>query len=261
LEKIENQSKEIITQAKTDAERLLSETNAVIEKTIREIKEAQAEKEKTKETRKILDDFKQSIQEEAWYTEHGIRCTVHGEQNTVNGKRKMNVKKYLSPVTRHPSLPIPIGIGDIVRIKGQQTSGEVMEIKGKTVIVAFGALKTSSKLEYVEKVNNNQLKQKTARSSAMLSNSADTLSEKKLHFKPEIDIRGMRGEEALQAIIYYIDDAIQCNAGRVRILHGTGTGALRQIVRDYLKTVQGIKNFHDEHVQFGGTGITVVELE
>jgi DNA mismatch repair protein MutS2 len=87
------------------------------------------------------------------------------------------------------------------------------------------------------------------------------MSEKKLNFKTEIDLRGMRGEEALQAVIYYIDDAIQCNAGRVRILHGTGTGALRQIIRDYLKTVQGIKRFQDEHVQFGGAGITVVEFE
>jgi DNA mismatch repair protein MutS2 len=87
------------------------------------------------------------------------------------------------------------------------------------------------------------------------------MSEKKLQFKLEIDVRGMRGEEALPAVIYYIDDAIQCNAGRVRILHGTGTGALRQIVRDYLKTVDGIKRFQDEHVQFGGAGITVVEFE
>jgi len=225
MEKIESQRKEIISQAKIDAERLLSDTNAVIEKTIREIKEAQAEKEKTKEVRKTLDKFKQSI-----------------------------------PVTRHSSLVTQIEIGDIVRIKGQKTFGQVMEIKDKNVIVAFGAIKTSTKPEQLEKVSANQLKKETIRDSKALSNSIDLLSERKLHFKTEIDIRGMRGEEALQAIIYYIDDAIQCSAGRVRILHGTGTGALRQIVRDYLKTVQEIKSFHDEHVQFGGTGITVVEI-
>jgi len=225
MEKIESQRKEIISQAKIDAERILSDTNAVIEKTIREIKEAQAEKEKTKEVRKTLDKYKQSI-----------------------------------PVTRHSSLVTQIEIGDIVRIKGQKTFGQVMEIKDKNVIVAFGAIKTSTKPEQLEKVSANQLKKETIRDSKALSNSIDLLSERKLHFKTEIDIRGMRGEEALQAIIYYIDDAIQCSAGRVRILHGTGTGALRQIVRDYLKTVQEIKSFHDEHVQFGGTGITVVEI-
>ena len=245
LEKTESQRKEILSQAKTDAERMLSDTNAIIEKTIREIKEAQAEKEKTKEIRKTLDGFKQTIQED--------------EQLTVHGARKS--KKNRSLATRHPSLDTQIEAGNFVRIKGQQTIGQVMEVKGKTVIVAFGALRTSTKLEQLEKVSNNQQKRDTSHSLTMLSNGSDTLSKKKLQFKTEIDIRGMRGEEALQATIYYIDDAIQCNAGRVRILHGTGTGALRQIVRDYLKTVQGIKNFHDEHVQFGGTGITVVELE
>ena len=245
LEKIENQQKEIISQAKADAERILSDTNAVIEKTIREIKEAQAEKEKTKEVRKTLENFKQSIQDNTRYT--------------INSVQKE--KKHRPLVIHHPSLSTPIEIGDTVRIKGQKTVGQVMEIKDKTMIVAFGSLKTSTKPEQLEKVSNNQLKKETTRTSILLSNNSDTLSEKKLHFKPEIDIRGMRGEEALQAIIYYIDDAIQCNVGRVRILHGTGTGALRQIIRDYLRTVQGIKNFHDEHVQFGGTGITVVELE
>ena len=227
IESIESRRKEIISQANAEAERLLSDTNAIIEKTIREIKEAQAEKEKTKEIRKTLDGFKQSVRQ--------------GEGLKVKGEGYK--------------------IGDTVRIKGQRATGQIIEIKDKNAIVAFGALKTSTKLEQLEKISANQLKRETTGMSSMLSNSADMLSEKKQRFKPEIDIRGMRGDEALQAIIYYIDDAIQCNAGRVRILHGTGTGALRQIIQEYLKTVQGIKKFHDEHVQFGGTGITVVELE
>jgi len=252
LEKMESQRKEILSQAKTDAERMLSETNAIIEKTIREIKEAQAEKEKTKEVRKTLDSFKQNITDDK-------RVVISGKRE--NKKHPSPVTRHPSLVTRHPSPVTPIKSGDTVRIKGQQTIGQVLEIKGKTVIVAFGAIKTSTKLEQLEKVSNNQQKKETARASTIHTNNADTFSEKKLHFKTEIDIRGMRGDEALQAIIYYIDDAIQCNAGRVRILHGTGTGALRQIIRDYLKTVQGIKHFQDEHVQFGGAGITVVELE
>ena len=252
LEKVESQRKEILSQAKAQAEHLLSDTNAVIEKTIREIKEAQAEKEKTKEARKDLDSFKQSIESNLQHKEKGSRFT---EQSV----RK--IKKHPSPVTRHPSPVTTIETGDAVRIKGQQTIGKVMEIKGKSVTVAFGALKTSTKLELLEKVSNNQQKKEASRTPVTHSNAVDTLSEKKLHFKLEIDIRGMRGDEALQAVIYYVDDAIQCSAGRVRILHGTGTGALRQIIRDYLKTVQGVKSFHDEHVQFGGAGITVVELE
>jgi DNA mismatch repair protein MutS2 len=84
--------------------------------------------------------------------------------------------------------------------------------------------------------------------------------EKHLNFHQEIDVRGMRGDEALQAVTYFIDDAILVGASRVRILHGTGTGVLRQLIRQYLQTVSGISSVHDEHVQFGGAGITVVEL-
>ena len=293
LEIIESQRKEIISQAKADAERMLSDTNAIIEKTIREIKEAQAEKEKTKEIRKSLEDFKKFMQDETRNANldylvsgdcgsslryarndkqlQGIAGQARNDKQLQgiagqarNDKRLQGIagqaRNDKSSITRNSKPETQITIGDFVRMKGQRTTGQVIEIKGKTVIVAFGVLKTSTQLEQLEKVGNNRLKKDTTHTTMILSNNADMLSEKKLHFKPEIDIRGMRGEEALQAIIYYIDDAIQCNAGRVRILHGTGTGALRQIIRDYLKTVQGIHNFHDEHVQFGGTGVTVVEL-
>jgi len=94
-----------------------------------------------------------------------------------------------------------------------------------------------------------------------MSNTRDLIHEKKLNFKQDIDVRGMRGDEALQTVMYYIDDAIQLGVSRVRILHGTGTGALRQIIRDYLSSVNGVAHFADEHVQFGGAGITVVDLE
>jgi DNA mismatch repair protein MutS2 len=115
-------------------------------------------------------------------------------------------------------------------------------------------------LEQLEKVSKNQIRKETAKTSFVSSNTSDDVRERKLNFKSEIDIRGMRGEEALQAVTYFIDDALMVNIDRVRILHGTGTGALRQLVRDYLKTVHGVSKFHDEHVQFGGTGITIVEF-
>jgi len=251
LAKIEIWRKEIISQAKAEAERLLSNANSTIEKTIRDIKEAQAEKEKTKEVRKTLDVFKQTLQTEEKKT-----------QPSTPSAKKSKKHRASNSVPRVPNVPnAPLEAGDIVRIKGQQTAGQVMEIKGKNAVVAFGAIKTSTKLDQLERVSGNQLKKETPRTQIIVSNNADALSEKKLHFKLEIDVRGMRGDEALQAVIYYIDDAIQCNAGRVRILHGTGTGALRQIIRDYLRTTPGIRHFQDEHVQFGGAGITVVELE
>jgi DNA mismatch repair protein MutS2 len=265
---VESQRKEIMAKAKTDAERLLADANAKIENTIKEIKEAQAEKEKTKEVRKSLESFKDLIQQQnetpviAGLTRNPKKTVKH-KNNKSQGIEpgRFSQARIAGQARNDRKVEGVIQVGDTVRIKGQRTPGEVLEIKGKNVTVAFGALKTSTKLDQLEKVSNNQIRKETPKTQIISANSSDTMSEKKLNFKPEIDLRGMRGEEALQAVMYYIDDAIQCNAGRVRILHGTGTGALRQIIRDYLKTVPGIKRFQDEHVQFGGSGITVVEFE
>ncbi len=253
LEQIETQRKEIIAKAKADAEKMLSGANAKIENTIREIKEAQAEKEKTKEVRKDLESFKSNLSQDKDRNDK-----ISHKINKL--KEKQEKKKKNKPVIKVNFNSEVIEIGDNVRMKGQRTTGEVLEIKGKNVTVAFGALKTSTKLDQLEKISNNQQKKENSRTLIISSNNADSMSEKKLHFKPEIDVRGMRGDEALHAVTYYIDDAIQCNVERVRILHGTGTGALRQIIRDYLKVTPGIKRFHDEHVQFGGAGITIVEI-
>ena len=136
-----------------------------------------------------------------------------------------------------------------------------MELQGKQAVVAFGMIKSTVKLEQLEKVSKNQLKKEMQKSTFISTQTTDEMHEKRLHFKQEIDVRGMRGDEALQAVTYFIDDAIQVGASRVRILHGTGSGILRQLIRDYLHTVPGIRHYHDEHVQFGGAGITVVEFE
>ena len=117
------------------------------------------------------------------------------------------------------------------------------------------------KLEQLEKVSKGQIKREIQKSTFVSSQTTDNMHEKKINFKQEIDVRGMRGDEALQSVTYFIDDAIQVGAGKVRILHGTGTGILRQLIRDYLRTVPGVRRFQDEHVQFGGAGITVVEFD
>ena len=151
--------------------------------------------------------------------------------------------------------------GAHVRIKGQTTVGQVLEVNGKNAVVAFGSLKTTIKLQRLE-VTQAQIKQAdvSTKSTFVSTQTHDVMYEKKLHFKQDIDVRGMCGDEALQAVTYFIDDALLVNVSRVRILHGTGTGALRQVIRQYLSTVSGVVSAHDEHVQFGGAGITVVEF-
>ena len=154
-----------------------------------------------------------------------------------------------------------LAVGDAVRLKGQTATGSVIELQGKQAVVAFGMIKSTVKTDQLEKVSRNQLKKEVRNHTFVSAQTADAMHEKKLHFKQEIDVRGMRGDEALQAVTYFVDDAIQIGVSRVRILHGTGNGILRQLIRQYLSTVSGVQRFQDEHVQFGGAGITVIDLE
>jgi DNA mismatch repair protein MutS2 len=250
---VEKQRKEIIRQAKADAERILAETNAKIENTIRTIRESQAEKEKTKQARQALSEFKSSLDNEANFTDEKITRKIQ----KLKEKEKSKKTKDSQPKEHKKEA---ISIGDNVRIKGQSTIGQILDIQKGNATVAFGMIKSIVKLDTLEYISKNQVKRET-RSTLVGAATSDDMREKKLNFKQDIDVRGMRGEEALQAVMYFIDDAILVGMSRVRILHGTGTGALRQMIRDYLRSAPGVHNYQDEHVQFGGTGITVVDLE
>jgi DNA mismatch repair protein MutS2 len=156
----------------------------------------------------------------------------------------------------------PIEAGETVRIKGQTAVGEVTAVNGRNAQVTFGNLKTTVALARLERAAAPTAAQKPiAKSTFVSAETQDRVYEKKLAFKQDIDVRGMRGDEAIQAVTYFIDDAILLGISRVRILHGTGSGILRTLIRDYLSGVPGVKHFQDEHVQFGGAGITVVDLE
>lgn len=240
LDEINRQKKEIMLQAREQASRLLIESNARIENTIREIRETSADKEKTKQLRQSLRDFKDKI--------------APIDSQPIN-KPKKPKKNSPSPKCSTPSQERPLTVGDTVRLNGQTSAGEIIEIAGKKATVVFGMIKSTVDLSKLERVSANQLKKEQKTSSTR-----DFLHERKLSFKQDIDVRGMRGDEALQAVMYFVDDAIQLGMSRVRILHGTGTGALRQIIREYLGTIPGVTHYRDEHVQFGGAGITVLDL-
>lgn len=244
LSAINQQKREILAEAKRQAELLLSESNARIENTIREIKEANAGKEATKMARASLSDYREKMDADD---------RLPGEKPPRKKERKKGVTPSARKSKGGGEKP---AVGHAVRLRGQTTAGEIIEINGKRATVAFGMIKSTLPLDKLERVSNNQIKRER-----QASNTGDLMHQRKLSFKQDIDVRGMRGDEALQAVIYYIDDAIQLGVARVRILHGTGTGALRQIIRDYLNTVNGVAHFQDEHVQFGGAGITVIDLE
>lgn len=249
---VEKQRKEIIRQAKVDAEKLLSEANAKIENTIRTIREAQADKEKTKTARKSLADYKSELNDVQIDPDDKVARKIQKLKDREKHKKQTDKSPKEQ---KHKS----ICVGDHVRIKGQSSIGDVIEIQKDNVVVAFGMIKSTIKLESLEYVSRNQVK-KDSKNKQVSATVSDDMRNKKLNFKQDIDVRGMRGDEALQAVMYFIDDAILVGVPRVRILHGTGTGALRQIIRDYLRSVNGVQHFEDEHVQFGGAGITVVDL-
>ena len=177
-------------------------------------------------------------------------------------KDKKNQPKATAPAAQPAVEPKsrPIEKGSIVKIKGQTGVGEVLDISGKTAIVSFGMIKTNVKIDRLEHTDAPIQKANTA-SSFVSTQTQEHVYEKKLDFKQDIDVRGMRGDEAIQAVTYFIDDAILLGISRVRILHGTGNGILRTLIRQYLAGVPGVANYKDEHVQFGGAGITVVDLD
>ena len=262
MEELQKSRKEIIRQAKEEAERLLQESNARIENTIRTIKEAQAEKEKTRLVRQELAEFRESMDSlTSKEQEDKIARKMEKLKEKQNRKKekKQNIPKEQQAAQQTPQVA-PITEGCPVRIKGQSSVGEVLEINGKNAVVAFGSIKTTVKLERLERSNATPQKQEPAKSTFVSNQTQDSMYEKKLNFKQDIDVRGMRGDEALQAVTYFVDDAILVGMSRVRILHGTGTGILRTLIRQYLQTVPGVRHFADEHVQFGGAGITVVDL-
>ena len=250
LSAINAQRKEVVRQAKSESKQMLEQANAMIENTIRKIKEAQAEKEKTKEIRKEFERFKSENSDDANVPENSIDKKIAKLKEKQRQKGQGPQSKELAALK----------IGDNVRIKGQNGAGEIIELQGKNAVVAFGMLKTSVKVDKLERVSKTQIKKEMKRSSFVSVDTTEDIRQRSLNFKREIDVRGMRGDEALQAVQYFVDDALILNVDRIRILHGTGTGALRQIIREYLNTVHGVSSFHDEHVQFGGAGITVVEF-
>ena len=272
MEELQKSRKEIIAKAKEEAERLMKEANARIENTIRSIKEAQAEKEKTRQARQELADFRKSL-EEAAAREEEDKIARKMEKLREKQERKKSRKdqpksspndgqslaeRRAQEEARRLAAIVP---GAHVKMKGQSTVGQVLEVSGKQVTVAFGNLKTTVNVERLEPSAAPRKETDLSTKSTFVSTrTQDSIHEKKLHFKQDLDVRGMRGDEAIQAVTYFIDDALMVGVPRVRILHGTGTGILRTLIRQYLQTVPGVRHFADEHVQFGGAGITVVDL-
>ena len=280
LEEIERERKAILNRAKQQAEELLAEANRRIENAIRDIKEAQAEKERTRIVREELQEFREQVQnddtrglmseedfakrlqkmEERKARKEKRKAEKGEQQRATSEKLAARAKANLNDANR------PLEKGDSVRIKGTNSVGEIESIQGKQATVVFGGLRSKVKIEQLERAAKQQAANTPADKHAHLAIQTShmtraTMEDRRQNFHQDLDVRGMRGDEAIDTVMHFIDDAILIGMSRVRILHGTGTGILRQLIRQYLNTVPNVKKAKDEHVQFGGAGITVVDLD
>ncbi len=268
LTDLEKSRNEVLAKAKERAEELFKESNKKIENVIREIREKQAEKEETKKLRDSLKDFKEGIADIDKQTEDDKIARKMAQilrRKDNKNKRKKEKEEKATDATSLQNSTITqtqnskFKEGDTVRIKGTTTVGTIESIQDKNVVVIFGGLRSTTAIKKIEHATPPK-KEEPRPYMTVGKQTRETIDSKKLNFKQDLDVRGMRGEEALNAVMYFIDDATLVGMSRVRILHGTGTGILRQLIRQYLATVPAVTSYKDEHVQFGGAGITVVDL-
>ncbi|PKQ60302.1 endonuclease MutS2 [Labilibaculum filiforme] len=262
--------KEIIEKAKEEAAQLLNSANKSIEKTIREIKENKAEKERTREIRKEFERVKVQLTEGELKEEERINKKIQKlkeRENKAGKKTSSNVEAKESTTSKQVAKskvqfnPDVIEKSDLVKLDNQSSVGEVIEINSKTAVVAFGSILTSVKVNRLTKVSRSQVKKEEKTYNKTSSLIQEKISKRKLSFKADLDVRGMRGEEALQVVVDHVDEIIMLDVHEFRILHGTGSGILRQLIREYLQTVDLVEHFRDEKIQMGGAGITVVTME
>ncbi len=273
LSDIQSVKKQILAEAKKQAQEIIDQANRKVEATIKEIKEAQAEKERTKAARKELEEFNRAVNEESM-TESDRKIEAKMQKLLDRKKRKeerlqrgakggahQDAVSVKASVENAAPKQMELKVGDKVRIKGGDLIGEVMQVGGTWVNVAVGSIISKVQKGNVEHISNNEFNNAVKAMPKQMSNHSESISERKLNFKPNIDIRGERLMDALEIVSRFVDDALMVGMSEVKILHGKGNGILKEEIRKYLKTVTGVVSCKDEDIQFGGSGITVVKLD
>lgn len=275
VEEIESERKAILQRAKKQAEELLKEANRRIENTIREIREAEAEKEMTKRLRNEMEEFKQEVNDiDATAKDAAIEKKMQQilARRERQAKRKEEKKNKAASNTENTSVaPLQqntkdqdvriIREGNHVKIKGTKSTGVIESIQGQNAIIIIGDMKTKMPLDKLDNDDSNTVqKHLNIPSTKFDKMTREIIDAHSGNFRHEIDVRGLRGDEALLEVQHFVDDAILTGATNIRILHGKGNGILRSLIRQYLNTIPNVIGCRDEHVQFGGAGITVVDI-
>jgi len=261
LQKIRQERQEILRQAKEEARELIAGANRQIENTIRTIREAQAEKELTRLARKELDDYRAEVEKaEKAAREEEVQREIERIEHRRQRREERKSKAGKTPATeaaQPAAKPREVEVGSKVKMVGQAVVGVVQAVQGKRAQVAFGQMLTTVNKSLLTVVSNNEYREATRPVTARTVYSSE-ISERKLNFRDHIDVRGMRAAEALDEVRDFIGDAVMVGIGSVTILHGKGTGALKEEIRRYLRSVREVASATDEHADRGGAGITIV---
>ncbi len=280
LEEVKALKKKMLDEARAEAADILNQANKQVERTIREIREAQAERDKTRTARAALTRAKEDLQQEKpSQNDADIERKMQQIVARKERERARKVRRGEAPSgasgdqAGEPgaiagrsggvwgSAPV-LKVGDKVRLKDNDMVGEVVQISAKYVSVSIGSIISKMAPGKIERISNQQYKEKSRNTfRPVIHYDSESVSRRKLEFKPTIDIRGERLNDALDIVMHFIDDATMVGVGQVKILHGKGNGILREEIRKYLKTVPAVKSFRDEAIQQGGAGITVVEMD
>lgn len=261
LEEVKTLRDKILSEARAEAEEIVRGAGKQVERTIREIKEAGAEKERTKAARQELQGFLSAIQEKKLSKEKSQEEYINREIDRLEkrGAKRPNRQENAAAKARNEK-DLPLKTGEKVRLKGSDLVGEVTKVSEKSVTLVIGNVSSTTTPDKVERISSNEFRAICRKSAPKARQTEDSaITERKLNFSPEIDIRGERLSEALDTVMHYIDDAIMLNIGTVRIIHGKGTGVLREEIQKYLKTIPGVE-VRDEDIRNGGTGVTIVSL-
>jgi DNA mismatch repair protein MutS2 len=252
LQSLEASTKEIIENAKTQAKTIVQNANKLIESTIREIKEEQAGKEKTKIVREKIETFKAELEDKK--TEELIQTVRQLDKEILREE-----KKEVVPQPRITGKQLKIG--DNVNVIGQLSIGQITSISGNKAEVILGQMKMYIDLNKLEKAKRDDLKKgKETSQAGRFKGIMSEINDKMANFKLQLDLRGKRADEALEEVRHYIDDAILLSVSEVSILHGKGNGVLREVIRTYLSAVPEVKKYKDAATDMGGSGITIASL-
>ncbi|MBP5374014.1 MAG: Smr/MutS family protein [Bacteroidales bacterium] len=265
LEQVKSLRTKVLDEARTEAEKIVKDANRQVENTIRTIRESQADKAQTREARSQLQGFLGALAD----SRRSRDAYIEGKLKTVKeqkarGKSLRRARGEQLPEAEPAASALsasPLKVGEKVRVSGSTMVGEVAKVSNKAVTVIIGQISSKLPLDRVQRISANEFKAAAPRASERPRAVYDSsIQERKARFKPEIDVRGERVNDAMETVVRFLDDALMLGVGTVRILHGKGTGALREEIQKYARTVPGVLSASDEDVRLGGSGVTVIKL-